>query len=260
MANEEHLRILKQGAAAWNKWRAQNAEVQIDLSQATLNDAHLRGTNLVWAHLREAHLSQADLRETNLSQADLSEADLSQADLSEANLSQADFGNAFLSSTIFALTDLSSVRGLDSCKYFGPSSLDFHTLRSSGHLPLSFLRGCGLPDNLIEYLPSLLNQAIQFYSCFISYSSRDEAFAQRLYADLQNAGVRCWFAPEDMPIGARQRTAIDEAIRIYDKLLLVLSKKSVDSDWVEKEVETAFEKERKHKQTVLYRSGVIRPQ
>jgi hypothetical protein len=30
--------------------------------------------------------------------------------------------------------------------------------------------GVGLPDNFIEYLPSLLNQAIQHYSCFISYS------------------------------------------------------------------------------------------
>jgi hypothetical protein len=29
-----------------------------------------------------------------------------------------------------------------------------------GPLPLSFLRGVGLPDNFIEYLPSLLNQPI----------------------------------------------------------------------------------------------------
>ena len=66
-----------------------------------------------------------------------------------------------------------------------------------------FLRGVGLPDNLIDYLPSLLNQPIQFYSCFISYSSKDQEFADRLHADLQNKGVRCWFAPHDMPIGAK---------------------------------------------------------
>jgi hypothetical protein len=29
-----------------------------------------------------------------------------------------------------------------------------------------------LPDNLIDYLPSLLNQAIQDYSCFIRYSAK----------------------------------------------------------------------------------------
>jgi hypothetical protein len=45
--------------------------------------------------------------------------------------------------------------------------------------------------------------AIQYYSCFISYSSKDDAFAKRLHADLQNTGVRCWFAPHDLPIGAK---------------------------------------------------------
>ena len=88
---------------------------------------------------------------------------------------------------------------------------------------MAFLRGVGLPDNLIDYLPSLLNQPIQFYSCFISYSSKDQAFAERLHADLQAKGVRCWFAPHDMPIGAKILDAIDEAIRLRDKVLLILS-------------------------------------
>jgi hypothetical protein len=52
-------------------------------------------------------------------------------------------------------------------------------LAAPGPLPLTFLRGVGLPDALIEYLPSLLNQAIQHYSCFISYSSDDDEFALR---------------------------------------------------------------------------------
>src|SRR4051794_6199036 len=72
----------------------------------------------------------------------------------------------------------------------GPSIIDHRTLQRSGPLPLAFLRGVGLPDPLIDYLPPLLNQPIQMYSCFISYSSRDQAFAERLYADLQNKGVR----------------------------------------------------------------------
>jgi hypothetical protein len=56
-------------------------------------------------------------------------------------------------------------------------------LKNSGPLPIAFLRGVDLPDNVIDYLPSLLNEAIQFYSCFISYSSQDEAFAERLHSD-----------------------------------------------------------------------------
>jgi hypothetical protein len=93
---------------------------------------------------------------------------------------------------------------------------------------------------------------VQFYSCFISYASRDQTFAERLYADLQNKGVRCWFAPEDLPIGAKTRPTIDESIRIYDKLLLVLSKNSMASQWVEQEVETALERERRQGTIVLF--------
>ena len=57
--------------------------------------------------------------------------------------------------------------------------------------------------------------------------------------------MRCWFAPEDLKIGDKFRMRIDEAIRVHDKLLLVLSENSVSSAWVEKEVETAFEKEQR---------------
>lgn len=40
------------------------------------------------------------------------------------------------------------------------------------------------------------------------------------------------------------RPTIDDSIRAYDKLLLILSKNSVSSQWVEQEVETALAKER----------------
>jgi hypothetical protein len=125
-------------------------------------------------------------------------------------------------------------------------------LQCSGPLPLAFLRGVGLPDTLIDNLSSLLTQPIQRYSCFISYSSRDQAFADRLHADLQNKDVRCWFAPHDLPIGAKTWDAIDEAIRLRDKLLLILSKRSIASDWVEDEVTKAFAEERRRGQLVLF--------
>jgi hypothetical protein len=125
-------------------------------------------------------------------------------------------------------------------------------LKRSGTLSLAFLRSVGLSDNLIDYLPSLLNQPIQFYSCFISYSSQDQDFADRLHADLQNKGVRCWFAPHDLPIGARTWDTIDEAIRLRDKVLLILSRNAIGSDWVEDEVTKAFAEERTRKQLVLF--------
>src|SRR5204863_3948691 len=138
------------------------------------------------------------------------------------------------------------------CHHVGPSIIDPQTLQRSSPLPLVFLRGVGLPDNFIEYLPSLLNQPIRFYSCFISYSSKDQQFAERLHADLQNKGVRCWFAPHDLPIGAKTWDEIDEAIRLRDKLLLILSKGSIASEWVEDEVNKAYAEELSRKEVVLF--------
>src|SRR5262249_19509998 len=84
---------------------------------------------------------------------------------------------------------------------------------------------------------------IQFYSCFISYASQDHTFAERLHGDLQNKGVRCWFAPEDMKAGDRIRDTIEQQIRLRQKLLLILSAASITSPWVENEVEAALEEE-----------------
>jgi hypothetical protein len=55
-----------------------------------------------------------------------------------------------------------------------------------------------------------------------------------------------------MKIGDRFRRKIEDVIRLYDKLLVVLTESSIKSAWVEKEVESAFEKERKQGKTVLF--------
>ena len=169
------------------------------------NSPALSGANLAGPTSARANLDLADLRQADLSGANLSGADLFLADLRRATS---------LYGTIFGDADLSSCKGLESCRHSGPCTIDHRTLQRSGPLPLAFLRGVGLPDNLIDYLPSLLNQPIQFYSCFISYSSKDQAFAEQLHADLQAKGVRCWFAPEDLKIGDRLVETIDMAIRI----------------------------------------------
>jgi TIR domain len=76
--------------------------------------------------------------------------------------------------------------------------------------------------------------------------------AQRLNADLRANSVLCWFAPEDLKTGDEFRSVIDISIQRHDRLLLILSEHSVKSPWVQKEVETAFEKERKENRTVLF--------
>jgi hypothetical protein len=230
---------------------------RVDLSRANLTGANLFYTDLTDASLAGANLTGAELFRTNLTRANLAGTNLTEASLActilaDVKLEDADLTGCELDEATFARVDLTGCKGLGYCKHYGPSSVDLETLWLSSRLPLPFLRGVGLPDNLIDYLPSLLNQAIQFYSCFISYSSKDQAFAERLHADLQAKGVRCWFAPHDMRTGDKIRTRIDEVIRIHQKLLLILSADAVASGWVEKEVETAFEREQEAKDTVLF--------
>jgi uncharacterized protein YjbI with pentapeptide repeats len=257
----------------WNEWRRQHSDIRIDLSEA-----HLVGDQLVMANLEGADLRKVDMRQVNLNQANLRGADLRQAnliwttfvdaDLSGANLGEghltatqlhgtslrgANFSGTHLFSTVFADVDLSGVIGLETCHHEGPSILDHRTLGRSGRLPLAFLRGCGLPDDLISFLPSLLGgRAIEYHSCFISYSAHDQDFADRLHADLQNHGVRCWFAPHNIQGGRKLHEQIDEAIRIHDKLLLILSPTSMTSEWVKTEIGKARKREIREKRRMLF--------
>lgn len=251
MANQEHLDILNQGVDVWNKWRKENPEITPDFSWASLTDANLIGADLTGANLINAQLHLANLFMADLIGADLTEAFLSMSNLTWANLTKANLTNAVLFETVFGETNFGGAIGLETCVHNGPSVIDHRTIQKSWPLPEVFLRGCGVPDRFIEYLPSLVNDPIQFYSCFISYSSKDQEFAERLHADLQAKGVRCWFAPEDLKTGDKFRSVIDDAIRVNDKVLLVLSGNSINSDWVEDEVESAFAKERGNK-TVLF--------
>jgi uncharacterized protein YjbI with pentapeptide repeats len=86
MANDEHVALLKQGVAAWNKWQGQNPNVVPELSGASLRGTKLSGANLRKAKLRRAKLSGANLRKAKLSGANLSGADLSGANLITAKL------------------------------------------------------------------------------------------------------------------------------------------------------------------------------
>jgi hypothetical protein len=283
MANPEHLAKLHEGVKAWNEWRLNNSGIEIDLSQVNLNGMNLSKSNLARAdlsesilnevdfsnaHLFKANLSksklffsclcEADLSEANLSEAkfwnaNLSGANLFRANLSEALLSGADLNNTLIGFTIFGAVDLSEVKNLEKVRHHTSSSIGIDTLYcSKGHIPDVFLRGCGVPDKMIEYACSLTTRPIQYYSCFISYSHKDDEFAKRLHADLDTKKVLCWFAPHDLPIGAKTRPSIDEAIRVHDKLLLILSEHSVQSNWVEHEAEHALDLETEREKLVLF--------
>ena len=105
---------------------------------------------------------------------------------------------------------------------------------------------------MYRILELLGDAVVAYYSCFISYSSADDEFARRLHADLQDNGVRCWFAPEDMKIGDPVRDTVEEAIRLRDKLIVIFSDAAVRSDWVEHEVSKGLEEEAQRDEPILF--------
>jgi uncharacterized protein YjbI with pentapeptide repeats len=254
-----------------------------DLSGAYLQDAYLNDANLRVADMRHAHFAGADLSGANLGCANLAHgwftnaflgdailncADLSgaylegailhgarlaDANLIAAQLDGADMREAFLSRTALGNVDLSTVRGLETTRHYAPSIIGIDTIyRSKGRISEAFLRGSGVPENFITYMKSLTGSAFDFYSCFISYGTKDQDFADRLYADLQASGVRCWFAPHDIQGGRKVHEQIDEAIRVYDKLLLILSDASMNSPWVKTEIANARARETQQKRQMLF--------
>jgi uncharacterized protein YjbI with pentapeptide repeats len=220
-----------------------------DLSSANLSSANLSGANLSSANLSGANLSGAILIVTKLIGAKLIGANLSRANLSGADLSGANLSGANVTSTTFGLTiladvDLSDARGLDTVNHERRSSLGLDTFfNSNGNIPEVFLKGVGAPDVFIRYASSLVGRPFEFYSCFISYSHADKRFARRLHDALQGQGIRCWLDEKQLLPGDHIHQAVDEGVRLWDKVLLCCSNTSLNSWWVDKEVQKALAKE-----------------
>jgi hypothetical protein len=291
MANPKHVAKLKEGKDAWNDWRDSTSEVP-DLREAnlagrnfvgydfknllvdfaTLAGSRFANCNLEDASFRNAYgmdarfygsyVQRCDFRQTGLhgarfdytvaTGADFRGADLSWAFFDTCDLEHTSFADARLTRTTFSNVSLRNAEGLDQVGHGLAISIGIDTFFKSGGLPESFLRAAGVPEEFIQYAASLVGKAIEYYSCFLSYSSNDNEFAHRLNDGLRGRNITTWFAPEDLKIGDRFRPRIDEPISIHDKLVLILSANSVSSDWVESEVESALERERKEGRDVLF--------
>ena len=247
---------------------------------ADFSCTNLVGTSFFSADLRDTAFRAALAGSTDFTNADLERADLRDADLTgviflQANLNKVSFRGAKLNLTTFsacfmkgcditaadvvfstfASVDLSEVRGLDAVRHLGPSSIGIDTLyQSNGKIPDSFLFGAGVDEDIVNHIVRSIRcgPPIQWHSCFISYSTTDEAFAMRLHARMRQDNMRVWFAPEDISGGKKIHEQLFEAIQIHDKLLLVLSEASIRSEWVVTEIRKAREVERKENRRKLF--------
>ena len=229
--------------------------VNTDFGGASITFSRFVRNILHSVSFHDASLSHSTFFRGRWHRVKLHQADLYGSTFRDCKMDQVDFGNADLSSTVFANVDLSKSIGLDKAKHAGPSTLGTDTLyRSRGKIPAKFLRDAGLPNELISYLPSLIGAAepIQLQSCFISYSTKNQNFAERLHSRMRDAGLRVWFAPEDMKGGDYFFEQIERAIQLHDRLLLVLSEDSIESKWVEREIRKARKEERAERRRKLF--------
>ena len=279
------LPILKQGVGRWNLWRAENRKARpyfrgeffrlganldgIDLSQCTMMGCEFDGVSLLGANLSgvdgksskftSCNFSGSKLRDSNFfgagfeqcgfHDANLESSYLVRALLRRCSFSSTRLANAEFGETDFLSCDLSSAKGLVDTKHLTGSTFDFATIAQN--LPTTFLRHAGVSEALIRSSQAASGAANSYQSCFISYSSKDEIFAEKLCRDLLRNGVGCWFAPHDLCVGALTHDTIDDQISKLDRLIVILSQSSIKSSWVKDEVLKAFAEERRRGGVVL---------
>ncbi|HLX63278.1 MAG TPA: toll/interleukin-1 receptor domain-containing protein [Planctomycetota bacterium] len=247
----------------------------VDMSLSTLKKTNLRGSDF-WrtdlnlsdlsgailsrsffgrAHLHSARLCSAELTYVRFIGSDLSGANLSHAKIAhthfnDTDLAGADFSHAWISDTVFANVDLRRTLGLETVNFISPSSLGIDSIyRSHGQIPTTFLRGCGVPEEFVRLIPSLQFDSPLQFTCCLCFNALDRVFCEKLHADLQANGVRCWFLPDH---GSGLHEQLEEAVTFYDKIVAICSKNSMARPEFAQHFERALEIEKYDGRTALY--------
>lgn len=88
-------------------------------------------------------------------------------------------------------------------------------------------------------------------SIFLSHSSKDKFFARELAERLEAYGVKVWLDEAELNIGDSLTEKIGAAIEEADFLGVVLSENSVNSEWVQRELQVAMQKELRERRVVV---------
>jgi hypothetical protein len=203
--------------------------------------------------LREAKLSKADLRgavmyaavcvDSDFTDADLKGVDLREADLTRARFIRSRLTKARVTSAVIGDIQLADLRGAP----IPSTSLWRDSTRTEAVPPdlaeAFFLRFDAGHDKVFR--------SARRHSCFISYSHADRDFALRLYDSLKEAGVECWLDVRDILPGQRILESVKLGISCYERVLLCCSRSSLSSWWVKDEIRKAQERERRTKQDII---------
>jgi hypothetical protein len=98
-------------------------------------------------------------------------------------------------------------------------------------------------DRAVEATTSRTRNSPRFSSAFISYSHQDKEFARWLENNLSGYGIPCWLDEKQLRPGDRILSKVEEGIREREKVLLCASRHSLNSWWVDNEVNSVIAKE-----------------
>ncbi|MCA9112636.1 MAG: toll/interleukin-1 receptor domain-containing protein [Planctomycetaceae bacterium] len=88
-------------------------------------------------------------------------------------------------------------------------------------------------------------------SIFLSHNHADKAFAKKLAADLRLHGHIVWIDEAEIEVGDSLVQKIRDGIDRVDFLAAIVSQKSLDSEWVKKELDLASNREIDEKRVVV---------
>lgn len=88
-------------------------------------------------------------------------------------------------------------------------------------------------------------------SAFLSHTSIDKPFIEKLANDLRQVGVNVWFDKWEIKISESLTWKIEEGIRGNEYLIIVLSPEAISSEWVKSELGAAWAKQMQQKRVVV---------
>lgn len=78
------------------------------------------------------------------------------------------------------------------------------------------------------------------HEIFISHSSKDKDFVNKLYKKLEEKGVKTWYDDAELTIGDNLREKINKGLNECDYGIVVLSEYFIDSFWTKREYDSLF--------------------
>ena len=224
-----------------------------DLSGADVSETQLLACDFSQADLRLADFQQAEIRDTNFRSALFTGTKLSYAAMTSSDLSNTEFHGSVLQECLFKKcrleathlagakcyrtswiqTDMSHVKGLEEVVHLGPSELGLETLLASdGCIPVEFLLGCGVHQDLVRRVNSFVQHNVKSplpsYAFYLYAGPEDAPFCLKLCSRLREEGLRIWNQQGHTTCLDLEQLSSVESGSVSDKVVLVLSKSSLE--------------------------------